>query len=234
MKDNMGPDWYRMNTVFKLYLPAWLLVGTGTICSTGACINRFIDSKYTERNKFCTKKSVAVAQGVVLLTILAVICSTPLISYKTLGGGNSHRPTLDGYAWMEQNQPNDYAAVLYLRDRAPDSLLVEAEGGDYQYYGRISSATGIPAILGWPFHESMWRGDNPPGWYGERMRDLHLIYEQPDQAVEIMQKYNANLLIVGDSERERYAVPLDAAAFASLPELKEVFVSGETAIYEIL
>ncbi|MCL2460907.1 MAG: hypothetical protein FWF19_06130, partial [Euryarchaeota archaeon] len=157
------------------------------------------------------------------------ILGAPLIAYGTLGGLYDHRPTLDGYAWMERAHPDDYAAIVTLRELPGEHVLVEAEGGDYLYYGRISSATGIPAILGWPFHETMWRGDNPPGWYGERIRDLSTMYEQPDLTSEIMMKYDADLLIVGAPERERYSIPDDEDY---LPDLIPIFTAGATTIYQ--
>jgi len=78
-----------------------------------------------------------------------------------------------------------------------------------QYYSRISSFTGIPAIIGEPFHEYMWRGDTT-GWYSSRLADIKTLYEEPDQTVVLMKKYNATLLYVGDSEREKYTVNLPA------------------------
>ncbi|MCL2459932.1 MAG: DUF2298 domain-containing protein, partial [Euryarchaeota archaeon] len=206
MVDGMGPDWYRMNTIFKLYLPAWLFIGVGSLCSAGIHAGNLIDRVRSDEKRAGLEK---ITSGAVIVGTLACILGAPLIAYGTLGGLYDHRPTLDGYAWMERAHPDDYAAVVTLRELPGDHVLVEAEGGDYLYYGRISSATGIPAILGWPFHEMMWRGDNPPGWYGERMRDLSTMYEQPDLTSEIMMKYDADLLIVGAPERERYSIPDD-------------------------
>jgi uncharacterized membrane protein len=130
---------------------------------------------------------------------------------------------------MERDNPDDYAAIVTLRELPGEYVLVEAEGGDYLYYGRISSATGIPAILGWPFHETMWRGDNPPGWYGERLRDLSIMYEQPDMTAGIMAKYNADLLILGTPERERYRIPDDEGSYL---DLIPIFTAGTTTIYQ--
>ena len=226
MVDGMGPDWYRMNTIFKLYLPAWLLIGVGSICSAGIHAEHFMDRVCNDEKRSAIEK---ISTGIVGVITLACILGAPFIAYGTLGGYD-HRPTLDGYAWMERAYPDDYAAIVYLRELSAEHVLVEAEGGDYLYYGRISSATGIPAILGWPFHEIMWRGDNPPGWYGERMRDLSMMYEQPDMTAEIMEKYNADLLILGASERERYHIPADESSY--LFDLIPIFTAGTTTIYQ--
>ena len=118
--------------------------------------------------------------------------------------------TLDGLAYIDTSHPGDAAAVAWLRTLPGNITIVEAESGDYTYYSRISSFTGIPTIIGWPFHEFMWRGDTS-GWYGIRMNDVRSIYENPDKTVALMKKYNATLLYVGDSERSRYHVNLGSA-----------------------
>ena len=35
MKDNMGETYFRMNTVFKCYLPAWMMLGTAAFAMVG-------------------------------------------------------------------------------------------------------------------------------------------------------------------------------------------------------
>jgi uncharacterized membrane protein len=103
---------------------------------------------------------------------------------------------------------------------------VEAEGGDYTYYSRISSFTGIPAIIGMPFHEYMWRGDDS-GWFSTRLADVKSIYEDPEKTVELMKKYNATLLYLGDSERERYRVNIPANG------LEKIYSSDGVEIYRL-
>jgi uncharacterized membrane protein len=121
--------------------------------------------------------------------------------------------TLDGLAYLSSTHPGDAEAVAYLRSLDVISGIVEAEGGDYTYYSRISSFTGIPAIIGMPFHEYMWRAD---GWFGERTNDVRLIYEDPEQTRALMAKYNATLLYVGEAERERYTVRVEEAGLPLL------------------
>ena len=38
-----------------------------------------------------------------------------------------------------------------------DAHHPRGRGGDYSAYGRISSRTGLPTLLGWPDHEYRWR-----------------------------------------------------------------------------
>ena len=107
-----------------------------------------------------------------------------------------------------------------------DERIVEAEEGDYSYYSRISSFTGIPTIIGQPFHEFMWRGVDT-SWLSIREDDVKAIYEQSNETVQLMKKYNATLLYVGDPEREQYNV--------SLPQtgLVNIYSADNTDIYRL-
>jgi YYY domain-containing protein len=220
-------DWYRMNTVWKFYFSAWLILGVGSLCSASTRVEQFMDQIcHTEKGATIEKYLPRlVVGGIVGLILLAPVLNHELgtVSYPEIQG-------LDAYAWMERMHPDDYAAAMYLRELSGEYALVEA-GGEYKLYNaRMSSATGIPAILGSPSHERVWRVDNPPGWYEQRRTDLAIIYEQPERASEIMSKYNANLLILGAPEREQYQVPDDLSAY--LPDLVPVFTAGQTTIYQ--
>jgi YYY domain-containing protein len=213
MKDNMGETFFRMNTVFKCYLPAWLMLGTAAFVMVGQWLTASIRIPPVPG----WLSSVLTAVVVTILFILPLVVIAPV----------SNAPgTLDGLAFLETQHPSDAGAITYLRSLDGSEILVEAEKGDYSYYSRVSSFTGIPAVVGQPFHEFMWRGDDD-GWYAERPADIRAMYEQPEKTVSLMKKYNATLLYVGDSERERYTVKMPA------PGLTEVFSSRGTTIYRL-
>ncbi|WP_241481225.1 DUF2298 domain-containing protein [Methanoculleus sediminis] len=197
LMDNMGETYFRMNTVFKFYLPAWFLMGTATL----AVVGEWLQSAGIDRHVPDRMEKALPALAAVLLLV------APFAINVDFGYG-SH--TLDGAAYLEGSNPSDAAAIAFLRTLPGDHVIVEAEGGDYTYYSRVSSFTGIPAVIGMPFHEYMWRGDE--GRISERSADVRTIYEQPGRTVELARAYNATLLYVGPAERERYAVsiPTDA------------------------
>jgi len=190
LKDNMGEVYYRMNTVFKFYLPAWILMASSGFAMLAMMLGPYVSDLQINQN--LKKGALLFAVAVLLVAPLAI----PL-EYSYRGA------TLDGLSWLDATHPGDAEAISFLRSLEGQHGLVEAEGGDYTYYSRVSSFTGIPAIIGMPFHEYMWRAD---GWYGERVNDVRLIYEYPEQTVPLMRKYNATLLYIGDTERERYTV----------------------------
>ena len=131
--------------------------------------------------------------------------------------------TLDGLAWVETSHPGDAAAVAYLSALPGNVTIVEAEGGDYQYYSRISSFSGIPTVIGMPFHETMWRGAD--AGVSQRMADVRMIYEDPSRSPSLLALYGVDYLVLGDAENERYAV--------RLPDdiLEKVFSENGTIIY---
>jgi len=213
MKDNMGETYFRMNTVFKCYLPAWLMLGTAAFVMAGQwCASSLRIPDVSDR--------ISAALTVIVVTILFILPFVVIAPVSNAPG------TLDGLAFLETQHPADAGPVAYLRTLAGNEILVEAEKGDYSYYSRVSSFTGIPAVVGQPFHEFMWRG-NDDGWYADRPADIRTIYEQPEKTIPLMKKYHATLLYVGDSERERYNVTLPAAG------LENIYSSRGTDIYRL-
>ncbi|MDD1674940.1 MAG: DUF2298 domain-containing protein, partial [Methanomicrobiales archaeon] len=198
LKDNMGEVYYRMNTVFKCYLPAWILMGTG--------VSLMIGEWWTERNR-----GLHLPTRIVAIIVVIALLITPLVLHLDYGFGGM---TLDGLAYADTLHPEDAAALPFLRTLGTPEILVEAEGGDYTYFSRISSFTGIPAVIGMPFHEYMWRGDTAR--VPERVADVREIYENPSRTVQLMQKYHASLLYVGPAEREQYHVSLPVQGLSAI------------------
>jgi YYY domain-containing protein len=213
LKDNMGDTYFRMNTVFKCYLPVWILLGIAASSMVGKWLS---ESSWVP---------VISARNTTIITasVVGILFVLPFVIPFTLSYGTG---TLDGLAYLKDSHAGDAGGVTYLRTLQGDHRIVEAEGGDYTYYSRISSFTGIPAIIGMPFHEYMWRGDDS-GWFSTRLADVKSIYEDPEKAVELMKKYNATLLYIGDSERERYRVNISAIG------LEKIYSADGVEIYRL-
>jgi YYY domain-containing protein len=213
LKDNMGDTYFRMNTIFKCYLPAWIILGIASTTMVG---------KWLSESRLIPVIS-ARNMTIITITIVGLLFIIPYIIPFTMSYGTG---SLDGLAYLKDTHAGDYGGVTYLRTLQGDERIVEAEGGDYTYYSRISSFTGIPAIIGMPFHEYMWRSDDT-GWFSTRPQDIKSIYEEPEKTVMLMKKYNATLLYVGDAERERYDVHIPATG------LEKVYSAGGTEIFRL-
>jgi uncharacterized membrane protein len=213
LKDNMGDTYFRMNTVFKCYLPVWIMLGIAAASMVG---------KWLSESRWIP---VISARNTAIITaiVVGILFVLPFIIPFNLNYGTG---TLDGLAYLKDSHTGDAGGVTYLRTLQGDERIVEAEGGDYTYYSRISSFTGIPAIIGMPFHEYMWRGDDT-GWFSTRLADVQSIYEEPEKTVELMKKYNATLLYIGDSERERYRVNISANG------LEKIYSADGAEIYRL-
>ena len=213
LKDGMGADYFRMNTVFKFYMGAWVMMGLAAAVIAG----RWLSSLRLPCAIPSALKWICISGVVICLSLI------PALMPLTYGYGSG---TLDGAAWLADRHPGDAAAIRYLGSLEGDLLIVEAIGEDYSYASRISSFTGIPTILGWPGHEIVWRSDD--GWYNRRIADVRTIYEDPVKSPVHLREYGITHIIVGAPEEEQYRVQLPQT------DLILLFDEGGTAIYQVV
>lgn len=199
LKEMLGGDYSRFNTIFKFYFDAWVLLGTGSLLIVGGW--------------FAARRPVLPGRRWLAVIAAAALIAAPVALNIEIGRGLlgiEYPPagyhTLDGLAYLDATRPGEAAAIDYLRTLGGSHRIVEAENGDYGYYSRVSSFTGIPTVLGQISHELTWRGNG--AWYADRPADIRAIYEDPGETLALMAKYNATLLYVGEPERERYDVRL--------------------------
>ncbi len=221
LQEMLGGDYSRFNTIFKFYFDAWILLGTGSLLLVG----RWLAARQPVL-------PASVRRGATIVAVVALL-ATPFALNVDIGQGLlgiGYPPagyhTLDGLAYLDASRPGEAAAIAYLRSLEGDHCIVEAENGDYGYYSRVSTFTGIPTILGQISHELTWRGNG--AWYAERPADVRAIYENPEESLALMAKYNATLLYVGEPERERYSVRLPDRG------LTLIYDEGGVQIYERL
>jgi len=213
LRDNFG---WRINTVFKFYYQAWILLSLAAAFATAMLFMKL-------------RGTAKVIFNIVFAFILVVG-----LAYPTLGifnKTNNFKPpfgfTLDDFDRVEIENPDEAAAILWLRS-APDGVVAEAVGGAYSSYARIANYTGLPTVLGWDNHEGQWRDYL---LIGNRRQDIETLYTTPDgfTAQEIVARYNIRYIFIGGLERSTYAV--DEGKFNSLYRL--VFQQGNVTIYEV-
>ncbi len=213
LKDQFGS---RMNTIFKFYFAAWNLWGIAAAYATYALWSR------TRRMHW----------GWAVIAIIPLLLGMfyPLMATvtKTAGFSSPNGKTLDGAAFISLRNPDDYVAMQFISTQLHDGVLVEAVGGAYTYFGRMSTFTGVPTVLGWPGHESQWRGGYVE--MGSRQADIDTLYRTRywDEAKGIMDRYAIDYVYVGALERMSYE-PLYELKFEAHMDL--IFQYGEARIY---
>ncbi len=220
LKDIYGADYYRANTAFKFGFQAF------TLLTLGACVGTAL---------LLSVRAARIPRiAVVILLELALVPPLYYAWFFAQGGFGVWRErewTLDGQRYLALSHPEDQALTAWLSEHGGrQRSLVEAPGESYTFGARISTNTGIPAVLGWPVHEQLWRGGNPDVW--ARRDDANRIYEARSaaDAKAVLERYRPRWLVVGRFERERYPA-LDAGLLASLGCV--AFRSGDSFIVDL-
>lgn len=215
-------EYFRTNTMHKLYYIAWIMLGIG--CA--GLIGRWLAAR---RRPLLAAPAARTGLAVVAIVALLAfpVVFQPDVGHGLLGidfGGGDR--TLDGLAYLDYAHPADAEAIRFLETYSGSGGIVEAVGDDYSYGTPISSFTGIPTIIGKRSHELQWR-TNSDGWWWTRLPDVERCYEEPDRTVALMQQYGCTLLYVGDLERKKYTVNLPSNG------LERIYNRNGVQIYEL-
>ena len=220
LRDTFGT---RMNTIFKFYYQAWVLLGLASAYGVW-----YVLENWGERRPGWGRYVVGV--GCALL-LAASLVYTVTAGYSRAGGFRG-RPTLDGLAYVRRHEPDEYAAIQWLNAHgAGNPVIVEAVGGSFTTFARISSRTGLPAVLGWSGHEYQWRGSGEEA--GRREQDVDEIYSSQDfqRTLDLLEEYDVTYVYVGPLERGKYS----AASLEKFDTLLDVaFQQGAVTIYQVL
>jgi YYY domain-containing protein len=197
LRDSFG---VRMNTVFKFYYQAWVMLGCASAYAVWWILNRL--ERPASRLLFLLVAVILIGLGMVY----------PVMAIPSRAADFKGPVNLDGASTVARNNPDDWAAIQWLNENALDDLpsgkvpvILEAPsvppgGGSYTYEGRISAFSGFPTLLGWAVHESQWRGNYDE--QGKREPDIATIYTTSDAqaALDLLHKWNVSYLILGSPE----------------------------------
>jgi YYY domain-containing protein len=263
-----GSDWQRMNTVFKLYFQSWLLLGLTAAVAVIFASHRFASTPDGFRGKQIRERFAA-KPAALLMLIPAIALMFGWFAYPILASGDrlSHQMestpsglSLDGYAWMNEGEiqnvagepisfTGDYPAINWLKANAVGNpVILEASIGAYRGGGsRISSATGLPTVIGWESHQSQQRGSREVASRANDVREMYRT-EDIDRKRYLLRKYAIEFVVIGDVERytvvggsaedddyEYYASESGLSAFDQMvgDELEVAFQAAGTTIYRV-
>jgi YYY domain-containing protein len=245
------PAHFRSNTMFKLGYQAFILF---SIVSAYTIVNIFV----TRNTQYVIRKSLnishithLVSRSLVLIFFLPqmfLVCIYPFFSVRSYFNSLKNYQGLYGLTWLATEYPDDYNAIKYLNTESgimnhgknknnqnsvfsiqnSIPVVIEADGDSYTDSARISAFTGLPAVIGWPVHEWLWRGTYDV--VAPRREEVRKIYESDDmeETKRILTKYGVRYIIVGTLEREKYPdMNMNKFKLSGSP----VFTSGKTTIY---
>lgn len=237
-------DIARMNTVFKFYLQAWVLLA---LVAGYAVWRLVLDGPVTE---LAATRSAAVGRFA-WTTALAVLVGAALI-YPVAATPARLRdrflalpPTLDGTAFMahavyqDERGPielrHDLEAIRWLREHLDGTpIIVEGVTPFYRWGSRITVYTGLPTVIGWDWHQKQQR------WayqqlVDQRIADVTAFYagSDPAAAMAFLNRYGVRYVIVGTVERTYYP-PAGLAKFEQMTDqLEPVYRNAGTTIYRV-
>lgn len=241
----------RMNTLFKYYLEIWVLFSIASaymvwrlfaersLAQSSAAVDMTLDGVRWTWLKTGWKA--------VLVSLIACSLIYTVMGTKARLGDrfNDTRLTLDGMAYMESavhveqdeklELAPDLEAIRWLQDHVQGSpVVLEAHNEQYRWSARIATYTGLPTVLGWPWHQTQqrfaYRGEIP-----RRASDVAEIYNTTvtSRAEELLRRYDVSYVVVGKLERIYYSEP-GIHKFSLMVEqglLREVFSNHAVVIY---
>lgn len=217
LQDGFGT---RMNTVFKTYYQAWLLLGLatahGVVTSfTGSGPWRWLG-------------------GATLALVASGLLYTGAAVHSVTGGFRRDAPTLDALAYLRRASPEERTAIDWIRRHTPpDALVVQGKGASYApEQCRVSVATGRATLLGWEGHELQWRGGAFEPMTAGRADALETIYARGDEIAlaRTLDSWRIDYVVVGPAERRQYGI--DAARESRLAHVMDlVFSEGPVRIF---
>jgi len=246
-------DIERMNTVFKFSLQAWQLFALASGFAAWYVGGALWQARGW-RPRPRPGRAVAAFATAAVLGALILGASVFLVSgtaARQAARFNNSGPTLNGFAFLDgavfaestDNNPaadhpirleDDKPLIDWLRDNVEGSpVIVEAVGPLYRWTGRISEYTGLPAVIGWDWHQVQQRTDYA-NLVQKRRFDTEQFYKTPDEqfASDYLARYNVRYVVVG-TEEIYHGTPVGIAKFDRMPQLEEVFRSGDYRIYRV-
>jgi len=238
----------RMNTVFKFYLQAWLMLAVSAAAAFGWMLN--------DIHRWLPRWRGLFQAGVMLLAAGAFLFTVTATYGKVNDRMTGLAPhTLDSLEYMKYATysefgrdmllDQDYNAIRWLQDNVQGSpVIVEAApaGVQYTWLSRMTIYTGLPGVVGWQWHQQQQRVQ-----FSQQVIDRGLEVDNffntpdPDAARAFLKKYNVHYIIIGQEERAKYT-PIDPTIPSGLAKFQdfngvlwnEVYRNGDTVIYEVI
>lgn len=250
----------RQNTLFKFYIQAWLLFSA----VGGAAVAWLLQGSSRWPGWARAPWYVVAALLFTAAALYPIMASRGRALDRMLPQPPltlSDMPhSLDGnyymqYAWhfegdstLIQNNPSlspfplsdDYNLIRWLQENVQGTPTIMEGRADreYRWEARIAINTGLPAVIGWNFHQRQQRTFDPlPRLVQQRVANVNAFYTttDTDTAWNILRHYNVSYVIVGNLEHAYYPAE-GLAKFARMVDegrLQVVYQINRSVIYRV-
>jgi YYY domain-containing protein len=188
-----------MNTIFKFYFEAWILFAL----AAALALDRLLPAKHPLS-----------PVGIIALLLCASLFLTPMCCLAAWWHNPkiaSDRFTLNGLHFLLQQKSDLRKCIARLNQFPGQPAIIEATGPPYGAYARISSLTGLPALLGWEYH--VFQHGHPHRELTQRARQVELIYTHcnPMEIRKITTDNRVKFVYLGQLEKTTYGQGAGAA-----------------------
>ena len=249
----LSGDIGRMNTVFKFYLQVWVmwsLVSAAAATWFGARVFG------TWRPAVIPPWHWVWATGFAALGLAVLAYPLGAIPARLADRFAPMPPTLDGMAYMrtasvfdassEVTPANpsgvnlrafaDFSAIKWMLTHVDGTpVVLEASVPEYRWGSRVSKYTGLPAVLGWRWHQAQQRGPYAPQ-VDARLRDVQTMFNAPNAAsvTPMLARYHVRYVYIGDLERAYYTAAGIAKFGANPTAFRPIYDADGVTIYEVV
>ncbi len=250
----LAGDIERQNTVFKFYLQAWLMFGVVSGVGVAVLIRQLRAWSAPLRNGWSTA-FIILAATAAMFPIMATLG-------KSIYRFDTSQPlTLDGIVYMQYasyheypaerfaadpsfahfSLDGDYQMIRWLQENIQGTpIIIEGQSDrEYLWGGRVSINTGLPAVIGWRWHQSQQHTLETMGRQVDmRLANVNAFYQttEIETALRILRFYDVSYIIVGDLERAYYT-PEGLAKFGTMVEqgyLELIYEQGNSRVYHVI
>lgn len=229
LRDSFGGEFARMNTVFKLYLPAWSFLGMGAMLAWKELFRVFAPTVHRPLVRS-------------FFTLWLVLGASYLLVGLRARTNNFTLPTqFDGWGEIQQDAPDDARLVQWMAMQVGRGELaghvLEAPSGAYQWPGRVGSFTGLSTYVVWEGYSYWWQM-GLADVYLKRWNTLKKIFDGShfkgasscaDFAKRLLDE-NLDYVFFGKYEKAKFSPPIAEQMKKCLTAEKSF---GETHLYSV-
>jgi len=237
----------RMNTVFKFYLQVWTLL---SLSAASALYWLICGMKKWHQGVIKPFQAIGwlLVGSAMLFPLLAgadkirdrmVEESKPgLDGMKYMIGATYMEHNINTNETMVMQLEQDYHAIQWMLQNVKGSpVIVEGSVSEYRWGSRYSINTGLPAVIGWNWHQRQQRAVNPSEWVTARVAEVDSFYitSSIEEALNFIRKYDVEYIVLGQMEQAIY--PLTGLAkFYEYEGVywNPVYTYQQTTIYQVI